>query len=302
MILTHVLVELCEHFVVRLASCDVAALTPDQLRHFTHLPARALYCQGVRQYVGETLAEAPRARIQLCGRLVAEIDGRRIEDGLPGRRGRLLFAYLVANRDRAIGRDELVEAVWPEGAPAAVDGDLRALLSKVRRAVGREALGLKSRFRLELPAEALIDVEAVAEAIHRAETGVAAQDWPRAWGASHLALVTTRREFLFGEDAPWISERRRHLENVEVRALECYAAASLGVGASELATAQRAARRLIEKEPYRESGHRLLMEALSAQGNGAEAMRVYDNLRHLLREELGISPSPTTQDLHKRLL
>jgi SARP family transcriptional regulator, regulator of embCAB operon len=39
-----------------------------------------------------------KARIQLCGRFVADIDGSRIEDALPGRLGRMLFAYLGVHR------------------------------------------------------------------------------------------------------------------------------------------------------------------------------------------------------------
>jgi hypothetical protein len=39
----------------------------------------------------------------------------------------------------------------------------------------------------------------------------------------------------------------------------------------ELATAERASRGLISPAPLRESGHRLLMSALTAQGNDAEA-------------------------------
>ena len=38
------------------------------------------------------------ARIQLCGRFVVDVDGARVEDALPGRRGRVLFAYLVLHR------------------------------------------------------------------------------------------------------------------------------------------------------------------------------------------------------------
>ena len=53
-------------------------------------------------------------RIQLCGRLVVELDGRRVEDALPGAKGRLLFAYLVLNRDRRMSRDELLTAVYGE--------------------------------------------------------------------------------------------------------------------------------------------------------------------------------------------
>ena len=77
-------------------------------------------------------------RIQLCGPLVAEVEGRRIEDDLPGRQGRLLFVYLVANRLRPTGRDELVDAVWPEDPPTNVDSALSALLSKTRRLVPLE--------------------------------------------------------------------------------------------------------------------------------------------------------------------
>ena len=37
------------------------------------------------------------ARVQLCGRMVIELDERRVEDKLPGRQGKALFAYLAAN-------------------------------------------------------------------------------------------------------------------------------------------------------------------------------------------------------------
>ena len=54
-----------------------------------------------------------KARIQLCGRFVADIDGSPIEDTLPGRRGRVMFAYLVLNRGRALPREELGIAPSP---------------------------------------------------------------------------------------------------------------------------------------------------------------------------------------------
>ena len=37
-------------------------------------------------------------------------------------------------------------------------------------------------------------------------------------------------------------------------------------------------------------------------GDPAAALRVYGQLSELLREELGVSPSPETQALHVRLL
>ena len=76
----------------------------------------------------------------------------------------------------------------------------------------------------------------------------------------------------------------------------------LGLGGSETAAAERSGRALIASEPYRESGYRLLMRALEAQGNVAAALTVYDELRCRLRDELGAAPGAVTKELHKQLL
>ena len=44
------------------------------------------------------------------------------------------------------------------------------------------------------------------------------------------------------------------------------------------------------------------MEAFERQNNIAEALRVYERLRGLLRDELGAAPSPAVQQVHERLL
>jgi len=44
------------------------------------------------------------------------------------------------------------------------------------------------------------------------------------------------------------------------------------------------------------------MQALAAQDNLAEALGVYGQLSGCLREQLGVSPSPATRQLHHRLL
>lgn len=245
------------------------------------------------RYLGGTLAET---RIHLCGRLVARIGGQRIEDRLPGRQGRLAFAYLVTHRRRTVPRDELVDVLWPE-RPAAEA--LSPLLSKLRRVVPLEGRG---DIRVALPDGAWIDLEAATEALHRAESAVARSDWGAAWGPSRVAQHVAVRGFLPGEDAEWIDAVRRRLDEIHVRSLELVGRACLGIGGGELDTAERAARGLIADAPYRESGHRLLMETLAVRGNAAEALLVYDTLRRRLRDELGVAPSPPTQELYRNLL
>ncbi len=245
--------------------------------------------------------EQPPVRIQLCGPLAVERGGERIESRLPGRQGRLLLTYLVVNRHRQIPRDELAEALWMEPDPAAVDTRLNPLLSKLRRVFGPDAVEHRSTVRLCLPG-AWVDLEAAVEAIHRAETAVAKEEWPRAWGSALTALFVADCDFLPGEDAPWIDELRNQLTILRLRALECYAAAGLGIGGTELAGAVRAGQRLISLAPLRESGYRYLMQALAAQHNLAEALHVYTQLSDCLRDQLGVSPSPATRELHQRLL
>ncbi len=290
MVRAHVIARSVHDLAIGLTAEHDTALTRDLLRHRNSLHAsiELVVRSGSWVYVGAKLA---RGKVQLCGRFVIELDGRRIEDELPGRQGRMLLALLVANRARTITRDELVDALWPTGR----DGGLAPLLSKVRRVVPLEGMR---------PAvdELWVDIEAAAAAVHRAESALALGDPHAAWGPSQVAMFVAGRPFLAGEDAAWIDDERRRLGELHVRSLEAYAGATLGVGGTELDAAVRAGRELVRLEPYRESGYRILMEALDGEGNSAEAMLVYESLREKLREELGITPSEPTQALHRRLL
>jgi pentatricopeptide repeat protein len=252
--------------------------------------------------VSDRESEREGTRIQLCGRFVTRVAGRRIEDELPGRQGRLLFAYLAVNRDRVAGRDELAEALWPRELPSAPELALSALLSKLRRLLPEGALAGRREIRLELGPPARVDVEAARNGIHRAEAQIAAGDWHASIGPTLVAHNISRRRFLPGEEGAWIDELRRELEEIQVRALECTARRSLGIGGPEVAVAERTARRLIDLSPYRESAYAALMEAFERRGNVAEALRVYERLRGLLREELGAVPSLDVQRVHERLL
>jgi DNA-binding SARP family transcriptional activator len=243
-----------------------------------------------------------KARIQMCGRYVVDVDGSRIEDTLPGRRGRILFAYLVLNRGRLLPRDELLMAGWGQNAHTDARNALTVLLSKLRHCLGSERLRGRTEVELLLPPDAFVDVEAALEGAHRAETCIAEGRWAQAWGPAGVAYHVATRPFLNGLEAPWIDGWRRRLEEVRLRGLECFAAAGLGLGGPALAQAEERARILTELAPYRETGHHVLIEALARRGNVAEALRAYERLRLLLREELGIAPNPALQAVHRRLL
>jgi SARP family transcriptional regulator, regulator of embCAB operon len=253
--------------------------------------------------VGARLERAEHTYVQLCGHLVVELEGRRVEQRLPSRQGRLLFAYLVLQRPRAVGRDELVEAIWSGAAPRHHAAAVTVLLSKLRAAVGAGVLVGRGDVHLALPADARVDVEQALAAVHRAESAVVQRDWARAWSAALCAQYVADRPLLPGhDDLPWLDAWRRRLEDTRERALEAYAAACLALGGTEVAGAERAARRLLELNPLRETGYALLMQALAARGHVPEALHVYERARTVLRDELGIPPGQAIARLHSELL
>ena len=121
-----------------------------------------------------TLASRAPTRIQLCGTTIVEAGGERLEGRLPGRQGRILFAFLVLNRDRPTSRSELAEAVWPgESSQAASETGLTPLISKLRRMLGADRLDGHATIRLVLDADARVDVEDAVSSVHRAESQLA---------------------------------------------------------------------------------------------------------------------------------
>jgi DNA-binding SARP family transcriptional activator/tetratricopeptide (TPR) repeat protein len=245
---------------------------------------------------------AESTRVQLCGRLAIEIGGEQLAGRLRGQQVRLLLAYLLLNRERHVGREELIGAVWPGQAPVSQDAALRTLLSRLRSALGASAVAGRGELVLTLPEPVWVDLEAATAELQHAIQSLEQGDPRGAWALAQIPLNIASRGLLPGIEAAWVEPARRELEEVRLRALEVVGEAGLKMGGAQLTSVERAARALIEAEPYRESGYVLLIEALTAHGNVAEAMRVFERLRGLLRDELGTPPSPAAIAVYERLL
>ena len=76
-------------------------------------------------------------KVFLAGQVAIESERGVIEeDRFPGRQGRLLFAYLVAEQGRPVPREELADAIWGEAPPATSNKALGVLASKLRGLLG----------------------------------------------------------------------------------------------------------------------------------------------------------------------
>jgi len=88
----------------------------------------------------------------------------------------------------------------------------------------------------------------------------------------------------------WLTAPRERWHGVRLRALEILAERLLSEERHFLAT--EAAVAAIQLEPFRESSRRALIRTHLAEGNRAQAARELERFRVLLRDELGVAPSP----------
>jgi predicted ATPase/DNA-binding SARP family transcriptional activator/Tfp pilus assembly protein PilF len=245
--------------------------------------------------------------IALAGRVAVETDGAALDAGGLGRLGRVALAYLVAERHRPVTRDELAEVLWGDHLPRSWETSLRGVALRLRGLLGAAGLvpteALTSAYgcwQLQLPAATVVDVETVPVDLARAEQALAEG---RAEGARTLAegaAAVAGRGFLPEAAGPWVERRQAELRELHQRALET--AADAAADAGDWAGALHLAEEAVEVAPLRESAYLRLMKAHAGAGNRGEALRAYERCRRVLAEELGVSPSPSTEAAYVALL
>lgn len=213
-----------------------------------------------------------------------------------------LLAYLLLNRNRAVPRAALIDALWGERPPATAAHALDVHVSGLRKtlaAAGAEGVLTTHRggFRLDVPEEALdlARFERLAEEARRTEDPAsrlaAAEEALSLWRGPALADVL---------DEPFARAESERLEEQRLLVAEDRLEALLALGRQEDATGPLQA--LVAAHPHRERPHRLLMVALYRAGRQADALGVYRDLSRTLRDELGLEPSTALRALEAAIL
>jgi DNA-binding SARP family transcriptional activator len=150
------------------------------------------------------------AWIQLHGRFAVQVGGQSVEHNLPGRRARLLVAYLAAHRLSAVDRASLIELLWYPAAPGqGAPASFTVLLSKTRAVLSPIEIRGRGSLQIMLPPNSLIDGAVAAAALHDTEAAASRKDWQRVWTQALTTLFVTQRQFLSDLEHPWVDERRR---------------------------------------------------------------------------------------------
>ncbi len=244
-------------------------------------------------------------RVSVLGPLRAWYGDRELSLG-PARQ-RSLFAVLVADANRLVSRNEIIEAVWGAGAPATAPGSVYTYISGLRRVL---APGRDPRPAADLltsgPAgyclrisPGRLDSDRFAESCARAEQLRAAGDPAAEAAVLDEALRLWHGDAYAGIFGDRIELERTRLTERRLAAVERRARIAMELGDDGL-IAELAG--LVRAHPLHEPLHELLIQALYRAGRGAEALEAFQAARRTLRSELGVEPGPALRELQRRVL
>ena len=176
-------------------------------------------------------------------------------------------------------------SLWLDSTEDRASGSLRSALWRLNR---RHRFIEASGERLRLSADVAVDVEAAAAQARRL-LDPAASDCPSPDG------LLLSRDLLPDWYDDWVAVERERFRQLRVHALERLC--DRLVEAERFGEAIEAGMAAMTSEPLRESAHRALVRAHLAEGNRGEALDQYRRFRTLLRDELGLDPSPKMEAL-----
>ena len=197
-------------------------------------------------------------------------------------------------------KDQIAASLWPDLSRQQLGNALHTALRELRRALGdpgwiRYSDG-QYRFDRSRPHEC--DVTVFEDALLAARRARPAE---AALPELQRAIAVYGGDFLDGmATGEWALVRRDELRRAFESALLATGRMQAAAGRHQAAAA--AFRKAVAHEPLNESAHRELMNCWARLGETARAVRHYEELAAVLREQVGVAPAAETEALYRRLL
>ncbi|MFH8615759.1 ATP-binding protein [Streptomyces sp. NPDC017979] len=224
------------------------------------------------------------------------------DDGAPvtigGARLRALLAVLALRAGRAVPVASLVDEVWDGDPPADATGALQALVGRLRRTVGADAVVSDGGgYRLDVDPDD-VDLHRFTRLAGEGRRALDDGDAAKALDVADDALALWRGPAL--ADLPDGGADAARLEDRRLAAVRTRLTALTALGRAEETLPELAS--LCTAHPIDEPLHALHIRALRAAGRPARALDAYEELRRSLAERLGADPGPELIALHRELL
>ncbi|GAA1290766.1 AfsR/SARP family transcriptional regulator [Streptomyces javensis] len=225
-------------------------------------------------------------------------------DPLPlgGPRIRALLAALAvrAARTAPASVDVLIDEVWADDPPHDAPAALQALVGRLRRAIGRDAVvSSPGGYRLATAApQDDVDLLGFERLTHEGIRALDADDPETAAATLRKALALWRGPAL--ADLPDRDAAAARPEALRLTALHRRIDADLALDRPTDVIPEL--RELVADHPLDETFHAQLIRALRAAGHSADALAAYEDVRRILADRLGTDPGAELKELHRRLL
>jgi DNA-binding SARP family transcriptional activator len=197
-------------------------------------------------------------------------------------------------------KEQIAAALWPDLSRQQLGNALHTALRELRRALGDPGwvVYADGRYRFDRSRPHECDVTMFEDALAAARRAHPAQ---AALPDLQRAVAAYGGDFLDGMSAgEWALVRRDELRRAFESAL--LATGRLQAAAGRHQAAAAAFRRAVAHEPLNESAHRELMSSWARLGETARAVRHYEELVTLLRDQVGVPPAAETTALYRRLM
>jgi DNA-binding SARP family transcriptional activator len=201
-----------------------------------------------------------------------------------------LLAFL-ALRERPLSRPYVAGMLWSDMRSERANANLRSALWRAQRPERR--LIAASSQTIALGQQVRVDVRAAIRRAHHLLDATVPADEADLNPKTRLALSADLLPDWYDDD--WVVVERERFRQLRLHALEVLCEQLTAIG--RFGEAVDAGLAAVRAEPLRESAHRALVRVYLAEGNQSEAVRQYVLCRRLLREELGIEPSPSFRGL-----
>jgi DNA-binding SARP family transcriptional activator len=245
-------------------------------------------------------------RVRVLGPVTAWNGDLELPVGQP--RQQAVLGILAMRANRIISRSELVDAVWGQNPPTSAEGGVYTYVAGLRRILepGRSLRG-PGRILVSSGAGYVLhlvpnqpDATLFEQHLSRARQLRKSSDLAGAVGALDAALALWSGVAFAGVPGPFAETERARLGELLSAAREERADALLAVGRHEEVLPDLTA--MVADNPLQERMRALLMLALYRGGRQAEALRVYEEGRGVLAEELGIDPGADLSRIHQQVL
>ena len=241
----------------------------------------------------------------VLGPLEMSVDGTLVPVRTPKQRA--VLAMLVINRNRPVGTDSLINAVWEESAPPGARASLHSYVSNLRKLLdsvgvdsGRVLVSAPPGYRLSVP-DADCDLGRFIIEKNAGVRAAAAGQFEQASRHLTTALAEWRGPVLEDlRDFQFVDAFATALTEDKVVAHTARAEAEIACGRGYAVIGELES--LTGEHPYREPLWAQLIIAYYLAERQSEALDAYQRLKTTLADDLGIDPGPTVRALHERIL